>query len=805
MQLSKCLIFVFLIALTIKSVGQSPTLVLQKGHFKKINSINVSKSGREMITTGDDGTIKIWDVFSQKLLGELETNGNVYKDAYFSPNDKYIIAGSVHVYDSKTGACIYNNSKPKVYTARSGKKYAYISSDRQISPNGEFVLSTPLYDTITPLPPCIFSTLTGKMVMAITRDLGSDKLKSYDNQIFISDSTILIFVNNDTSNQKKMSRSYNLYDFKNKKLIASFADNSSSANTTEYLQVSPGGRYFFVNQPISEIGSSDAREPYAELWDIVQKKMIWHKPIQVKNFCFRNDDAELVIQYDTLQFEREYAEYKTGNEFRRLVRFGLPDGAALDELPVSSLRDMLPSFSARGNYFATAAISNDKSYSITIRDQSDILVSTCSLTKVPTAFAFSRDNRFLVSGYSNGNFAVWDIGNPVAKEIAAVDNNIDPVLSMHNDFGTNKMFYVTKNMYGEQAAQTSNKISFFSTGNQSINDIHYFLNDKYSVLDVEGEGGISKWIITDNSKPAATREFTYRVNSSRSVTVESLLANQGTKDIGNGVLQTRLDQDELEWINFYSKTVDEKTNKVGQWLAFAGPPIVFTFGVIKSRHALDTILLYSTLDGFTFNKKLNGYIYRGLGNFLIPRSNLIVTPLTTDIRLMWSILSEDANFTIGFKPDDGAKFRVAIVKDDPKINSFDYLYCLDIKNKFKFGTPIKFKGDQVGELKHLIFSPDGKTACILSAAVYPGASFIRVVDAINGKPLYNLRLSNSNTVLGAQYTKDSRYVYSWTEGGICTKWDLKNETPVQNTRLILSVSVLTSTVPVLRFWISVIV
>ena len=73
----------------------------------------------------------------------------------------------------------------------------------------------------------------------------------------------------------------------------------------------------------------------------------------------------------------------------------------------------------------------------------------------------------------------------------------------------------------------------------------------------------------------------------------------------------------------------------------------------------------------------------------------------------------------------------------------------------------------------MAISPDKRLACILSDPLLSlGAHFVRVVNARTGAPLYNLKMNNAGVVNGAEYTADSRYVYTWSQGGTFTKWDL---------------------------------
>ena len=784
--------------------AQSPELVLQKGHFKKINSISFSKSGKQVITTGDDGSIKIWDAFSQKLLRELDGKGSSFNNAYFSSNDKYIIAvfsGNdllaepvTNIYNSLTGALVYSFGAKENFETIASEKPINTGGDHYISPNGELSvlhLSKELkYNedlntnkVIRDHPISIFYTGTGKLYTTINNflDTGSDQPLMLG---FVSDSVLLVGQTVVYPGNHFFITIYHVYDFLHRAEIGRFAD-TSVENKKGKLMFSPGGR-FFLRYENENDSALDSAGPYTELWDIHERKLSWHRPIRMINAAFTVDDSEMLLNYDTLHFEGIYSGKRNLLEYRRITRFQLPAGEQVSTLEPDYLREIFPAYSPGGKYLAVGSMNKnrsalpiphiDTSYTIYIREKSNTLISSCQLKNQPSAMAFTKDERYLVTGYENGNFSIWELGDSLATELSAVGNNIDPILKIHNDYYGNKMFYVTKNMFGVQPAQTSNKITFFSTGNTAIKDIHYFQHDNYSIIDAGPNDFGGKLMITDNGVPAVISEVSYEINSARSVTIESLLKNKDVKDVGRGILENKLQHPQLQSLSIYSSVVNTHKSKQpipGNWMGFAGPPVVFTFGVIKSLHSIDTMLLFTTIGDFVYNSKWKGYIYRGLRNYLIPPATLAITPVSNSIKLMWSILSDDGNYTLGRRPDEGAKFRTGI-KDDPIINNDKKLYCLDLKNNFRFSTPIVYQADSVGELSHLIFSPDNSTACILSRALYSNASFIRVVNAKNGMPRYNLKVNNSGAVLGVEFTRDSKYIYSWCEGGTCTKWDLKN-------------------------------
>ncbi|MEO6931205.1 MAG: caspase family protein [Chitinophagaceae bacterium] len=763
---------------------------MQKGHFGAIKSASFNSTDRQLVTSSTDGSIKVWDAFSQRLVADIETKNWDISSVFFSKDDQYIMTNggpSFNTYKNPSGEQIsYHPNKDSLKFYYNDKQFNS-GTNGAISSNGQFrILHQPkdiqtIYGGPRPVitvkkdfPIIIYHNISGKFICTINKYLDTTFVQSPLLE-FLSDSVIIVAQTNKPGKSETFITKYHLFDFIKNKEISSFSD-TSNLDKQGTLLISPQGRYFIRYTERVEYGeeaSNTMRQAtyVTELWDTNRGIKIWEKNIKFSDASFANDDSEVLLQYDTLN-----TDVWRNPVHRRVSRYALPDGNWQYDVRVGQdfdVNNAKMTYSLSGKYFAVT--STDSGYAVYVRNRTNEIVSTCKLNAKPTAIVFSKDDHYLVTCYDDGNFSIWDVSTIEAKIFGELENKFDPLLVMHVDPKNDRYFFVTKNMYGVQSAQTSGRIASFSTGNTNINTIHYFSNNRYSIVDA-GDSYFHHLMIVDNDTPSVIKKISFEVTREREgwIKSQSLIAG-GLVDMDIGIYGTGINHPDLQFLYMYFRRPEVNVNDplVFGWSnikAWDGL-VQFSFAVIKSKHAIDTIMLASGGQKYSYNKYLKGYIYRGKYNYLLPSSTLQVTPLSNKIKLMRPILSDDANCLLGLKPDGGMKFRAGITTDDPVINNDRLLYCLDLRNNFVFSTPKVFKNDSISEPSQLVFSPDRKFACILEASHVAPA---RIINGSNGRPVYNLTKENTGTVLGAQFSRDGKTLFTWSEGGTCTRWDLAN-------------------------------
>jgi WD40 repeat protein len=124
----------FLLGLSMRSVD---SLRFSLEHQDFVSSAEFSPDGKQIATSSEDKTAKIWDVATGKLLTSVEHQGGV-NSARFSPDGKQIVtAGSVNtakVWDAATGKLLASvEHRDTVLSARfspDGKQIVTASTDR---------------------------------------------------------------------------------------------------------------------------------------------------------------------------------------------------------------------------------------------------------------------------------------------------------------------------------------------------------------------------------------------------------------------------------------------------------------------------------------------------------------------------------------------------------------------------------------------------------------------------------------------------------------------------------------------------
>jgi len=732
----------------LQTIAQTPQLVLQKGHLKSITAVAFNSNCKYILTTACDETAKIWDPFSGKLISELNGSDQPLSFAYFSPNNKYVATGSVDNYmpgltvyfwNPATGDLLY---KLKTELETSFEKLPF-------SPNGELIA--------VPVDGKNWITLlyanTGKLYKRIkgfndSLYMGSPILK------FLSDSTLLISSDKFVPHQDRAMLVYHVYNFIKDSYVSTFTDNDTRFSKANFV-LSNTGRYFLCNSK-----EDMTYGEYTELWDIQQKKMLWRKPIQIWSVSFSPDDSKI------LQVALDFGS-NTGGQMQYITsELSLTDTS--NHFRIRGDNDVIakPCYSLKANFIATAYnisayYDQDhnylaKQYKIDIWNKSHTISCRFDTKAMVTVMGFSHDEKYLVTGYVNGNYSVWDITDSIGKEVSTCDNIIDPVLQVHNDGYQNRMMYLTKTIYSSQQANTFNKLFVLEKGDLPVNKIHYSNKDQYSIVD-QGE----KLLLISNDSLSVIKKIDYHYyNGLVTIARDSSIVNMGDIDI-----TTKLKHHDLESLTIYSKSLVNNLgmNKIYPKERYQNkvPDVRFTFGNIKSLHRNDTILLIAnTENNFpVLNETGNGYVYTGgiYGNQIsfIQKNDLSVSTLLSDKGINNPVISNNGKYVLCMR------YKNALLKKG------SFIYCMDMQNKERFTTPINFRNDSIGNLKSAVFSPDEKTVCVLSDP----SNSIRVIDARSGLPLFNL-VGHTAAIAGVEYTKDSKYVYSWSDDGTCKKWDI---------------------------------
>ncbi|MEX6686550.1 caspase family protein [Danxiaibacter flavus] len=746
--------------------------------MRTVNSARFSPDGKQMVTTSEDGIIKIWDAFSQKLITELGGNGLVYLDASFSSDGKKItsIAQRSLGMQSNSGK-EFNNVPFYVWDIESGRLvYESVNGyeTSTLSPDSKWVAVHPdkikkyqndaTWKTVTDGPINIYYAATGKLFKQITRY--EDITTEAESFIaFASDSTLLIAVYAAVNQAQPLYiTKFTVLNFITDTEVASCSDTSKTYKSGQWL-MSPGHKYLFhyreeYNSFTVPVVHYDA---FTELWDVLRLKMIWKQPIALENCSFSKNDSSMLITYNVPKPPVDSNNFVPSA--RKLVHFVLKD--TMQAIFPEDEYDMAV-VSTNGNgqlFYATAEMqlhNKDTVCRFNIFNDANKIISHYESKNPVTAMTFSPNDKFLVTGHADGNLSLWDFTDTTAKEIANSGNVIDPIVKMHTSSASSKVWYITRTMYGMQDVNSINKLSFLSSGLSTVQDVHYLQKDKYSVLNLgEAYQPTGTFLIINNDTPSIVKEMHFDTNGG----TELLLGNNANtpENPGENKKYIKLDYPGLQSFTVYTTTTDIVNPNRNMFIESA----VLTSGVLKSSKGTDTTLLIADRDNLQYNDELKSYIFTYDVPYAIrkARPKDIVNPLSPKVHNLFlpePAISDDGKYLLG-RHYTG------------KLTDPNFYYCQDLQSNLVFKTPVEFKAEKIGNISKFFISPNKKLACILSDPLFAlGAHSVRVVNAKSGAPLYNLKMNTAGVVNGAVYTPDSKYVYTWCESGTLTKWNLAN-------------------------------
>ncbi len=135
--------------------SQQPMLVLPIGHTNAINSAKFSADNSKLLTTSDDGSVKIWDAEKYILLVDLKDDNRDLRTADFSPDCKKIITTSrdydSKIWDAQTGELLVNL-----------KEGLSKSHDAVFSPDGSRILTVSSDGSAK-----IWNSVTGGLIISL--------------------------------------------------------------------------------------------------------------------------------------------------------------------------------------------------------------------------------------------------------------------------------------------------------------------------------------------------------------------------------------------------------------------------------------------------------------------------------------------------------------------------------------------------------------------------------------------------------------------------------------------------------------
>jgi len=752
MYLKKAITILFLSGIIWYAHAQIPELVLQNGHTKQITAISFDHDGKHMITRSDDRTSKIWDPFNGLLISDFNNNtietGSVSGQVYYDADNRYVMESRPasepyyeYVYD------FWDPVGGKIrYTIKGGS----LSS---INPGGGvFAVAWKTKNEIL-----IYNTTTGKPVTKLM-GLGYEWLTS--NICFITDSTLLVCNYKYTDSLFDASLFYTLYNVNSKTVIGTFADESPHFNTNTLI---PGNTGKYV---LSYKKGPDVSTESVVLWDMVTLQPVWTKQVHDATYLqFNWDDSKILSACYGLT-----NDYADGKDQSSIAEFSVKEEGKLSVFTRTKKGKVLFLKYSPGGHLIAMASSADMPnnisdsvipYTIGIYDQKYHLISsTPSVNKMITAAAFTQDEKYIVTGYADGSFITWDIAYRVARKLTQNESVLDHIVQMHYNKSSGKLLYLTEGNYcsmDEQLFSDKKNIpyldsmieenlegNYFGTLKPAI---HQLGNDKYSII---------------------TNQHMVKLMDNEALSLLGSLENGFNDSLLLKSMQ--IEHPEIKSFTIEQKQVrDRKGHQVSDTLS-------------ENSEILETKLLHASVQSdkgeyktvlsskygrynpdYRHNVKTNSYLFPtidGTNHYQIDDKLFILKGKLSNANLQNPVLSTNGEYLFGEKKHE----------QNTDYSSNAMVYCVSVPqgqivNSFSLNRNELFNAD----FANPVFSPDSATFCIYNTK----GNDIFIKKKEDGKDLHQLQGTNG-TINGVEYSKDSKYLFSWTADGTCQKWDVKS-------------------------------
>jgi WD40 repeat protein len=234
--------------------AQKPELTLQKGHNKPVVITLFSPDGRQLLSRSSNGTIKLWDAASGKLLRsfiESERFQGITDSLKFSPDGKQFVAnsagGALRLWDAASGEL--------ARTFRGHDKDVF-GTDVVFHPNGQQIASLSNDKNLNTIK--IWDVASGKLLRSIPRKTSVGTLS------FHPDGRQLVTSNTETG-------TLDWWDVSSGKLLRTISNRQGTVS----LRFSPNGEQLlssgmeFPKPPSAEFGNNTMK-----IWDVSSGKLL---------------------------------------------------------------------------------------------------------------------------------------------------------------------------------------------------------------------------------------------------------------------------------------------------------------------------------------------------------------------------------------------------------------------------------------------------------------------------------------------------------------------------------------------------
>ncbi|MCX6162214.1 MAG: protein kinase, partial [Ignavibacteriae bacterium] len=527
-----------------------------EGHTECVNSVSFSPDGLYAISSSDDDTIQLWDIYTGKVIRKFEGHTHCITAVSFSPDGLYALSGSydktIRMWDIKSGkeirkfeghtnwinsVCFSPDGRYalsgsddvsirlwEIYTGKGIRKFEGHTDDVNsvsFSSDGRNVLSGSKDETIR-----LWDIQTGKEIRKF------DGHTSYVNSVcFSPDGRYVLSGSDDVT--------IRLWDIKSGKEIRKFEGHTEAINCVSF---SPEGRYALSGS--GEDSTDKGKDDSIRLWEVESgkeiKKFEEHTK-SVKSVCFSFDGRYALSGSDdnTLRLWGMYLPEKNfDNNFPILNKIKTTSDIITHEEIITEEFNKIKIFLNEKRYTEAYKIIEELQRSSDYERSPDLLFikhHCCTEsgfkrkqirnvwsknilaghTDSVTTVCISQDVCYALSASRDKTIRLWDIkwDNNTVKEIRKFEGHTDAVNSVcispdgryaisGSDDKTIRMWYI----------QSGKEIKKFEGHSDVVNSVNFFPDGRH-VLSGSDDKTIRMWNIETGKEIRKFDGHTSYVNS----------------------------------------------------------------------------------------------------------------------------------------------------------------------------------------------------------------------------------------------------------------------------------------------------
>ncbi|MBW4511122.1 MAG: myosin kinase [Scytonematopsis contorta HA4267-MV1] len=723
-----------------------------KGHSSTVNSVSFSQDGKIIATASYDGTLKLWDVASARVIQTFHGHSGTVNSVSFSPNGKFIASASqdktVKLWDVTTGKVIKTlnghssdvnsvsfssdgkviasaswDETVKLWDAASGKViktlngHSSVVNSISLSSDGKVMASASFDNTVK-----LWDVVTGKVIKTL-----NGHSKSVNSVSFSQDGKVIASASDD--------KTVKLWNVVTGEVIKTLNGHSEPVKSVSF---SPDGKVIASasgdTSSVNEIESISKNKNTVKLWDAATGRVI-------KTLNGHLDSV------NSVSFSPDGKVIASASDDKMLKLWDATSGKAIKALDVYSQNVRSVSFSKDGKVIATASFAFDSRIKLwnSTSNNSKAIKILDGYSKNVSRVSLSPDGKVIASAsHHDKTVKLLDVAS--GKLIKTLNGHSEGVNSLN--FSPNGKVIAsasedkTVKLWDVGSGKLIKTLNGYSSGLYTVS----FSPDGKVIASASGESTVKLWDVGSGKLTKTFNGHSKRVTSvsfSPSSTVIASASEDSTVklwDASTGKL--------IKTLNGHSKSVNS--------VSFSPDG-----KVIASVSDDNTVKLWDTATGKvikTLRKRSSVLI-----NVSFLPDNKTVRFVSNDVAVrLWD--TNSGKVTMLVKGSSDSVTDASLSPDEKLIASASSDTTVKLWDNALNQQPKILEG-HTEEVLNLSFSPNSKIIASASAD-----TMVKIWDSITGKEIRTLK-GHLNSVNSVRFSPDGNTIASASDDGTVKLWN----------------------------------